>query len=176
MRVIVYFFPHELTHQLQIIFSSADKRRRLNAITHPEIAKCILWRLLLCLLSLRQFVVLDVPLLFSASTGAWARKFLLNRVVVVSCADETQRRRLMARDGLTEDEAMARIQAQMPLRDQEALADVVIWNDGTEDETRERVGRLVASLKASKAHWKLRTLCVAGLVSVVLLVKRLSYL
>ena len=82
----------------------------------------------------------------------------------------------MARDGLTEVEAMARIQAQMPLRDQEALADVVIWNDGTEDETRERVGRLVASLKASKAHWKLRTLCVAGLVSVVLLVKRISFL
>lgn len=151
----------------QIIFSSPEKRKKLNQITHPDISSAILWQLLLSFLCRRQFVVLDVPLLFSASLGSFARKFLLNRVVVVSCAAETQKRRLMSRNGLTEEEAESRILAQMSLSDQEALADNLLWNEGSEEELGAKVEELVLDLRASPAHWKFRTFFI-GLVGAVL--------
>jgi len=151
----------------QIIFSSPEKRKLLDRITHPEILRAILWRLFLSFFCWRQFVVLDVPLLFSASLGSFARKFFLNTVVVVSCAAKTQKLRLMSRNNLTEEEADARISSQIPLREQEALADRLLWNDGDEEELRTKVDELVSNLRASRAHWKLRTFCVGLLGAVI---------
>ena len=52
-------------------------------------------------------------------------------LVVVAASLETQRARLMARDGMTAEAADELIATQLPLADKTAVADFVIHNDGT---------------------------------------------
>jgi len=112
----------------QIIFNSEVERKKLNSIVHPEILKVIIWQILCAFLSWKQFVVLDVPLFFS-SISPWKRS-IINKVVVVTCSEETRKNRLMLRNSLSADEALSRIRVQLSLSEQENLADELIVNDG----------------------------------------------
>jgi dephospho-CoA kinase len=60
-------------------------------------------------------------------------------VVVVACEPGEQLRRLMSRDGLTEQDARARLDAQWPIAEKEARADYVISTDGTATDTDAQV-------------------------------------
>ena len=70
-------------------------------------------------------------------------------VIVTSCPVETQVARIMARDGMTEADARARVAAQLPIDEKARRADHVIQTDGTFEETdrqvREVLERLVVS-------------------------------
>jgi len=70
----------------------------------------------------------------------------LDRLVVAKCSPETQLRRLMARNGLTEDEAAARIEAQSPLEDKLAVADYVVDTEGTLRRTRDEADHVWRAL------------------------------
>jgi dephospho-CoA kinase len=76
----------------------------------------------------------------------------MDRVVVAYADPETERRRLMERDGLSDADARARIASQMPIAEKAKLADYVIDNSGTREETERQVrtvyGALLAELKA----------------------------
>jgi dephospho-CoA kinase len=75
-------------------------------------------------------------------------------VVVVFADPETERRRLMERDGLSEADARARIASQMPIAEKAKLADHVIDNSGTREETERQVraihGALLAELEGRR--------------------------
>ncbi len=73
----------------------------------------------------------------------------MSSVVVVSVPHAVQERRLMARDGLSAEQAGARIDAQMPLEEKMRRADVVIDNNGLLEDTRGQVLALLARL-----HWQ----------------------
>ena len=81
--------------------------------------------------------VIDMPLLFESGTHRFTRPRVL-----VACDEETQKKRLMARNRLTAQQASARISAQMPLEAKRNLADVVIDNNGSLDATREQVNEV----------------------------------
>ncbi len=83
----------------------------------------------------------DVPLLFECGMQPQ-----FDRIWVVSASRETQLARLQARDGLTAQEAAARIDAQMPLAQKCALADAVINTDGPMENTRAQVRALIDSI------------------------------
>ena len=70
-------------------------------------------------------VVYDAALLIEAGRSEQFRP-----LIVVTASLEIQKKRIMLRDHLTEDEALARINAQLPLKEKESLADFVIYNDG----------------------------------------------
>ena len=57
--------------------------------------------------------------------------------------EKVQLQRLLARNKLTEMEAKARIASQLPLRDKIGLADAVIDNNGSLDETEQQVDQLI---------------------------------
>lgn len=61
---------------------------------------------------------------------------MMGALVVVAVDEATQIARVKARDGLDEDAARARIDAQLPLAEKVRVADHVIRNDGTLEETR----------------------------------------
>ena len=107
------------------IVADPDARRKLEAITHPAIRA----HLAAALDALREtghdVVVVEAALL--VETGSYRDYPVL---VVVSCAPETQLRRLVERDGLTTTEAEALLRAQLPVADKEAVATHVIRNDG----------------------------------------------
>ena len=63
----------------------------------------------------------------------------IDALIVVACPEETQIARAVARGGLTEAEARARIAAQAPLQQKLAAADYVIDNESTLDDTKRQV-------------------------------------
>ena len=126
------------------VFADADDRRRLNAILHPLIAAAGLQRLAaLERESDAPYVLYEAALL--VETGG-AKQF--SKLIVVAASESTQLERLMRREGLSHADAQARIDAQLPLEDKIALADHVIWNNGSRDETRGQVDAVHATLVA----------------------------
>jgi dephospho-CoA kinase len=69
-----------------------------------------------------------------------------DRVIVCACAPAEQLRRLMSRDGLSEAEALARLNAQWPIEEKVARADFVIRTDGTHSDTDSQVRRIYERL------------------------------
>ncbi|KAJ8364590.1 hypothetical protein SKAU_G00134210 [Synaphobranchus kaupii] len=159
----------------QIVFSSTEKRRMLNSITHPEIHKAMLRQILFYFLRGYRYVVLDVPLLFE--TRRLTR--FLNHTVVVYCDPATQLSRLMQRDGLTQEQAEQRIASQMPMNEKRGLANHVIENSGSREDTHRQVLRLHTKLEDSMEFLLVRTLAVvtaAGLGGLLLYTVKLLVL
>lgn len=122
------------------IFGDSDARGDLNRIIHPAIAQLAQARLGEAA-ARSSVVVYEAPLLFEA--GAEGR---VDAVLVVTVSQSVQLRRLMERDGLSENEARARIEAQMSQDEKVARADFVIDNSGEKQATEEAVRRLYAEL------------------------------
>lgn len=124
-----------------IVFKDVAARERLEAITHPPIRQ----RLLEEVEARRArsgLLVLDIPLLYERP-----RIEAVDAVVVVWVDAATQLERLLARGGLDEKAARARIAAQMPLDEKKARADHVIDNSGSREATRRQVDALVNLLR-----------------------------
>ena len=119
------------------VFADATARERLNAITHPAIARLAGERLQALRARQVPLVVYEAPLLFEA--GAEGR---VDRVLVVVADPAVQRRRLAERDHLDAGEIAARLAAQWPQAQKVARADYVIDNSGSRDETRRQVAAL----------------------------------
>lgn len=120
----------------QVVFADDEKRRLLNNITHPAIARLTLDHLA----AAPGHVVVSVPLLFEANMVE-----LFDEVWVVAAREETQLARILSRDNLTETQARARMAAQAPLGPKMAAAHEVFHNDGTLEELTAQVqGRLLA--------------------------------
>ena len=73
-----------------------------------------------------KIIVLDIPLLFESKLT-----YLVTEIWVVSCSYEQQLQRLMARNNLKEETAMARISSQLPLQEKIDQAHVVLDNSST---------------------------------------------
>lgn len=70
----------------------------------------------------------------------------------------------MNRDKITEADAVARINAQMPLEEKIKRADFVINNNDSIDSTRQQVENIVLQLRRLKTHWKYRFVVVGCVV------------
>ena len=119
------------------VFQDPEQLRKLNAVTHPLIIERMQSEIERCRKSGAPVVVLDVPLLFETGLDR-----LADETVCVSAPLPVQLKRLMTRNGLTEEQAMRRIQSQMPLCEKEKLADRTISTDCPLEELRARMGRL----------------------------------
>ena len=114
----------------RIIFEDSAAREDLNSITHPAIKAEVDSLFADYAREGDCVVVLEAPLLFEAGM-----EDTVDEVWVVACGQAEQLRRVMAR-GFTRDEAMARIDSQMPLAEKIARADRVIFTDGAKSATR----------------------------------------
>jgi dephospho-CoA kinase len=120
-----------------LVFSDAAAKTKLESILHPLIRAESHARMES---TSAPYVILVVPLLLE--TGAYAD--VVNRVLVVDCAEEQQIARTMARSGLTEAEIRAIMAAQVPRATRLERADDVLTNDFDIDTLRERVRALHA--------------------------------
>lgn len=107
------------------IFNDDGKRRQLNQILQPIIRAAIGDEVNQLRREGQRIIVLDLPLLFE--TG-YAKD--CDRILVVNIRPDMQLQRLMARNGYSQQEAQARIDAQFPLAAKVARADYVINNSG----------------------------------------------
>lgn len=123
-----------------MVFADQERLAALNALMHPMIFDEINSRLEA--LSDAPLVVLEVPLLYE--TGADQS---CDEVWTVFVPYEEQLRRLMRRNGLSEQEAARRIASQMPGIEKKRLADRVIDASGPYPETELQVFRHLSDLK-----------------------------
>jgi dephospho-CoA kinase len=131
-----------------LVFADEDARKRLNAIVHPQVGAEFARRLQAATERGDALVVLDIPLLFEgrkAGTGTSAQ-LPFDATLLVYVDSETQIARTMARDDCTREAAQARIDAQMPLSEKRPLADHVIENDGSLEQTERQVEALLETL------------------------------
>lgn len=118
----------------RIVFANPDARRRLEAITHPAIARLSQARLAEARRSDAPAVFYVAPLLIEA--GAADR---VDDIWVVYADRETQLARLTERDGIGRGEAEQRLAAQMPMDEKASYGSAVIDNRGTSEETERQV-------------------------------------
>ena len=119
-----------------LIFSDAAARRTLEAILHPAIRE-EMERQSAALANASPYQILAIPLL--AESG---RRDHVDRVLVVDAPEHLQVKRLMARDGVTEAQALASLRAQATREARLVLADDVIVNSGNVDDLAGHVARL----------------------------------
>jgi dephospho-CoA kinase len=120
-----------------LVFADADKRRRLNAITHPRIGGATQGRLAELRAAGAPLAIYEAALIVENGLHR-----ALDGLIVVSCSEAQQLARLVGRDGLGEDEARARIAAQAPLADKLAAATWVVDTGGSLADTRQQIGRI----------------------------------
>ena len=109
----------------RIVMQREERRRQLEAITHPLIHEEISSRLNALESAGSAVAVVEAALM--VETGNYT---LYDHVIVVSASRETQVRRLAERNGFGQDEAARWVDSQMPMELKEAVATVVIQNEG----------------------------------------------
>ncbi len=125
-----------------IVFADEERRRALESITHPEVfrllAESVEWHR-----NTDNVVVFDAPLIIE--TGFHEA---CDFVVVVSASEEQRIERLQRDRGMTAAEASVRIAAQTGAAEREAVADVIIDNDGDLEALEHTIDELWANLAA----------------------------
>ncbi len=131
----------------RIVFADETARQRLNAIVHPYIFEEERRRLNALeypLSNVRpKIVMVDAALM--VETGYHKNYDVL---IVVYCKVEVQLRRLLYRDKIPNDEALRRIQSQMPLLEKVKYGDYIIENSGKLSKTQEQIRHIHAELMA----------------------------
>jgi dephospho-CoA kinase len=116
------------------VFADAHARARLNAIVHPAVRERSAARLAAEARKGAPIAVYDAALILENGLGG-----AMDALIVVAVPEDVQVERLVRRDGIDHEAALARIRAQMPLAEKVAAADWVIDNSGTLTETEARV-------------------------------------
>ncbi len=121
----------------EIVFHDEEKKKRLNRIIHPRVFKEYQNAVNRHKASGKSLVLYDCPLLFEEDLDAG-----LDLTILVYAKEEDRIQRIMRRNEMTREEALARIHAQMPLEEKIPRADIVIYNTGTEEELAASIGTL----------------------------------
>lgn len=122
------------------VFANKDELKVLNSITHPAVRKRIMVLIISNYIQKKPVVILDIPLLFESGMD-----WLCSRVLTVVCNSDKQLARLLERNPeLTREQAIGRINAQMPLSQKVALSDFTIENDGTLEDLKRNIDVFVS--------------------------------
>lgn len=119
----------------EIVFGNPQALQQLQEITHPPIRATIRERMAEYERNNPdKLVVVDIPLLYESGLQS-----MFEAVMVVYVPRTVQLDRLMLRDGLSREQAEQRLQAQMDIERKKELADIVIDNQGTMEQTEGQV-------------------------------------
>jgi dephospho-CoA kinase len=154
LRAVVARFGQEMLSEdgslnraalARVVFADSRARGDLEAIIHPEVYQRIReW--LANLGSGVRIAIADIPLLFESG-----HHHDYDRIVVAACEPPEQARRMIARNGLTEAEALARLAAQWPIDEKVARANYVIRTDAGFAETERQVKDVYERLVAERS-------------------------
>ncbi len=127
----------------EIVFNDPAKRKWLNHCLHPRVFEVYTNQVRnIAARDPYAIVVLDAALLIE--TGYHKK---MGKIVVVYADEKDQLERLMQRDQLTHEQALARIRSQMPLGEKRAHADYLIDNRGAREDTERQAREVFAELK-----------------------------
>lgn len=119
----------------EIIFNQPEERNWVENVIHPYITNCFHPEITK---SSAPVLVLVIPLLFEADL-----EHLVSEIWVVSCSAEQQQERLIQRNNLSSEQAVARINSQLPISEKVARADVILDNSSSLESLLQQVDLLM---------------------------------
>ncbi len=126
------------------IFADPVEREALNAITHPRIQAEVIERTQALVEKGTPVIVYDAPLLIENRLHE-----AMEGVILVTAPEAVQRQRLIARNGLTDEQARQRIASQMSQNEKRKFATWIIDNGGTLEATQLQVDQLWETLRSA---------------------------
>jgi dephospho-CoA kinase len=121
-----------------LIFNDEEKRTILNDITHPRIITVVRDKVREYRNQNVELTLIEAALIVEKG----GLKDLIDGLIVVIADKESQFERLTERDGLSKEEAISRINSQMPAEEKVQYADYIIDNSGAPEQTLKQVERL----------------------------------
>jgi dephospho-CoA kinase len=125
-----------------LVFSSSPLLEQLNGIIHPEVIRVILTRLEELEKDGSARIIVDASLMIESG---FYQSF--QRLILVTCSLQQQIERLVARTGLSEQQALERIRLQMPLDEKRQFATDIVDNSGSLEQTRQYSQALFENLE-----------------------------
>lgn len=137
----------------KIAFGDAAARERLEQIVHPKVIATIADRVASAQVAGTPLIVVDIPLLFERRENSPNRESptSFDATVLVYAPEPQQIERQMKRDGCNREAALQRIRAQLPIESKKAMADVVIDNSGSLEETQRQTRMLFERFSAGRS-------------------------
>jgi dephospho-CoA kinase len=129
----------------KLVLGAPDQLKLLETIVHPLVGQDRASFLAEARATGVPIAIVDVPLLFETSGEKY-----VDRVIVVTCNPDLQRRRVLARSGMSEAKLDSILARQTPDGQKRAKADFIITTDISLDDTREQVAKLYDQLLALK--------------------------
>ena len=134
----------------KIVFQDLEKKKKLESFQHPRIFEEFIKKV-------EQYTSEDpdviiqavVPLLIEVNMQS-----LFHNVLMVYASEEEQKKRLMKRDGSTEEMAMNMIRSQLSVEEKKGYCDLIVDNSGSLEETRNQVQKLWKNLKKIQRNRK----------------------
>jgi dephospho-CoA kinase len=126
----------------ELVFADLEKKKKLESFTHPRIGEEFA-KLVGRFASEDPNAIIQVvvPLLIETNMHP-----LFHNVVMVYAPEEEQKRRLIERDGLTEEMATKMIRSQLSAEEKKGYCDLVVDNSGSLADTRRQVEELWGQL------------------------------
>ena len=125
-----------------VIFNDDQKRNILNDITHPKIMASARESVEKYRKENVEVVIIEAALIVEKG----GLKDLIEKLIVVISEENSQVERLANRNGFSREEAISRINSQMPAIEKTQHADYIIYNSGTQEETQNQVNDLWVEL------------------------------
>lgn len=122
----------------ELIFRNNSDRETLNRIIHPRVIAKIEEKAK----QAEGLLFVDVPLLFEAKL-----EHLFAKIIVVYTSKETQLKRLMVRDRIDEEYALAKIAAQMDIEEKKKRADYLVNNEGDLENTYKQIENILRRIE-----------------------------
>ena len=134
----------------EIVFKDLEKKKKLESFQHPRIGEEFMELV-------KQYTAEDpnaiiqvvVPLLIEVNMQP-----MFHHILMVYASEEEQKKRLMSRDGTSEQLAMNMIRSQLSVEEKKCFCDLIIDNSGSLDETRKQVETLWEKLKKIQSERK----------------------
>ena len=149
---IVAYFGKQVLHKDQtldrekvreIVFRDLEEKKKLESFLHPRISEEFIKMVdAHTREDPKAIIQAVVPLLIETNMQAF-----FHNILMVYATEEEQKKRLMARDGCTEEMAMKMIRSQISVDEKKGYCDLIIDNSGTEQETRKQVEKLWKKLE-----------------------------
>lgn len=146
-----------------IVFSDAEKRKKINKITHGRVIKEMFKQVVIHFLKGTPVILLDVPLLIESKLQRWC-----SQVIVVYVPSDLQLSRLLSRNPELGDEAKQRIASQMDIEEKKKIATILIDNTGSLEQTQLQVQDIYRTKFPKRSLFSVRNILFAVISFVVI--------
>jgi dephospho-CoA kinase len=126
----------------ELVFAQPEARAKLNAIIHPKVRQAMAEQVAALEASGESVVVQDIPLLFENGLEE-----LFDAVLLVDAPLEQRMARVMARDGSSSEQFLARDAAQMPALEKRKYTRYVLENAGNVEDLKQQLEQVMAGLR-----------------------------